>query len=269
MLQYFTRIASGKSYSINPAFSGLKEFTLGVHENFDHAGEILRGNRNVVKKSVTADGEFVVKSFKGMYFLNKLSYTLFRKSKAERSYLYSGRLNDKGIFTPPHVAWIDCYAWGFLTHSYFISVYSPHKTLHQFLETLAESGKHNLYRQLAAFTLKMHRLGIYHDDFSVGNILVEAEGDDYRFSLVDLNRVKFRKIDYKKGLQNFKTLKIQPQDMNILLREYAIQADQSPQHSIDSFWIDQKRSSLLRAFRKRIRYYTITPVERMLAGKHF
>ncbi|HYF68419.1 MAG TPA: lipopolysaccharide kinase InaA family protein [Ohtaekwangia sp.] len=269
MLPTITKIASGKSYRISNEFSRLKEFTLGVHEKFDLGGEILRGNRNVVKKIITPDGEFVIKSFKGMYFLNRLAYSLFRKSKAERSYRYSARLNDNGILTPPHVAWIDCYTWGFLTHSYFVSVYCPYKTLHQFLETSEESDKKSLYRQLAAFTLKMHRLGIYHDDFSVGNILVHAEGDDFKFSLVDLNRVKFQKINYKKGLQNFKTLKIPPQDMNILLREYAIQSDRSPQHSINTFWIHQKRSSLLRAFRKRIRYYTVTPLERMLAGKYF
>ena len=256
-----------ESIQIHDKFSGLKEFTSIIPHQFDHLGVIIKDNRNVIKKVTTDEGTFVIKCFKGMYFFNRLAYSLFRKSKAARSYIYSGILNERGIDTPPHVSWIDCYSRGLLTASYFVSVYYPYRTLKEFIEEEDESKKKSLFHHLAAFAKKLHSLEIYHRDFSVGNILVIPKDDGYTFAMVDLNRIKFRRVSYKQGLQNFTTLKISSDDMNLLISEYALLSNQSPKAFIDLFWINQKRSSLLRIIRKRIRSYTLTPFENMLAGK--
>lgn len=259
-----------KSYTVRNEFSALKEFTLSIPDTFNEIGLTIQDKRNIVKKVTTEQGTFVIKNFKGMYFLNRLAYSLFRKSKAARSYIYSHILNDNGIRTPPHVAWLDCYKWGLLTESYFISVFYTYNTLQQALEYYTiydESYKASLLRQVAAFALKLHRLGIYHEDFSVGNLLVIPEPDGYQFAMVDLNRIKFKKVSYRKGLQNFARLKIAPNDLNILIREYALLSGQSPEASINMFIADKKQSSFLRMLRKKVRRYTLTPLERMWAGK--
>ena len=260
-----------KSYKVREEFSELKEFTLHLPETFDRNGFVIQGNRNIVKKITTAQGTFVIKNFKGMYFFNRLAYSIFRKSKAERSYIYSGILNEKGISTPPHVSWIDCYKLGLLTNSYFVSVYYPYQTIKQVLDYLNiydDTLKLSLLHHLAVFSKKLHSLGIYHDDFSVGNILVKKKLQDYEFALVDLNRIKFHKVSYIKGLRSFTKLNIDPEDMNILIGEYARLSNELPKSSIDLFWLYKKRSSFLRRLRKKIRHYTLKPLERLLHPKH-
>ena len=258
-------------YMINEEFLELKEFALGIPEHFDRIGEIIQDHRNVIKKVATAHGTLVVKNFKGMFFFNRLAYSIFRKSKAERSYLYSLLLRDKGVLTPPPVAWIDCYHWGLLTSSYFISMYHPHRTLSEIVSQgdLNDSdAKKALYSRLASFALTLHRLNIYHDDFSLGNILVIEDPNYFSFALVDLNRVVFRKVSYRSGLQNFAKLGVPKEDLNLIIREYAILSCQPIQKSIDTFWAARKRSEFFRSIRKSIRRYTLTPLEKMVSEKN-
>lgn len=257
-------------YTINEEFSELKEFALGIPKTFDRIGEIIQDHRNVIKKVATPQGTFVIKNFKGMYFFNRLAYSIFRKSKAERSYLYALLLRDKGILTPPPVAWIDCYRWGFLTHSYYISMHYPNKTLSETFKLLDVNdydAKNNLYKRLASFTLTLHRLDIYHDDFTFGNILVIETPDHLSFALVDLNRILFRKVSYRYGLQNFSKLGVPKEELNTLIREYAELAGQPVEKSIEAYWASRKRSEFFRGIRKKIRKYTLTPLEKIMAGK--
>ena len=253
-------------YMINGEFPELKEFALGIPKDFHRIGEIIQDHRNVIKKVTTPEGTFVIKNFKGMYFFNRLAYSIFRKSKAERSYLYSILLRDKGILTPPPVAWIDCYRWGLLTQSYFISKFYPYKSLSEILKHLDINNydyKKTLYSHVASFALTLHRLDIYHDDFSLGNILVIENPDGFSFALVDLNRVLFRKVSYSYGLQNFAKLGVPKEDLNMLIQEYAKLSNQPIEKSIDAFWSTRKRSDFIRSIRKKIRKYTLTPIEKI------
>lgn len=258
------------SYSVRREFADLQEFTSSLPERFDRIGETIQDNRNVIKKITTPQGVYVVKNFKGMYFLNRLVYSLFRKSKAERSFIYSSLLNDKGIETPPPVSWINCYKWGLLAKSYFVSLYYPYQTLQQVLKSndkiSDETYRTSLYRDLAAFTLKLHQANIYHRDYSVGNIMIIPDGDHFQFALVDLNRIKFPKwISFNKALKNFTTLGIPSEDMNMVVREYAILSNQSPEVALDIFWKRKRRASTLRKLRKDLRRYTLTPLEKLSA----
>ena len=257
--------------TVRKEFSALKEFTANLPRTFDIQGSIIHNGRNVIKKIKTDQGEFVVKNFKGMYFFNRLAYSVFRESKAERSYTYSRILNEKGIITPPHVAWIDCYNTGLLTRSYFVSVFSPHQTLReiiQYYDIYEPEAKRILLQHLAVFVLKLHRLKIYHEDLSLGNILVIKTLTGYDFALIDLNRIKFRDVPFDHGLQNFATLRLEPADLSTLITEYALLGDQSPELAVEAFTKYEKRKSLLRRIRKKIRYYTIYQVERVLHTGH-
>ncbi len=260
-----------KTITVREEFLRLKEFTSGLPQTFDRLGQVIHNSRNVIKKINTDEGTFVVKHFKGMYFFNRLAYSLFRKSKAARSYLYSQILNEKGIITPPHVAWVDCYELGLLTRSYFVSLFDPHRTLAetiQYYDIYDPGRKEALYADLAAFILKLHRLGIYHEDLSIGNILVIRTLKGYEFALVDLNRIKFQEVEFKVGLRNFTTLRMHPEDLNYLIAEYARLSGQIPEPSIDIFWEYEKRKSYLRRLRRRIRHYTVKPLEKMLKQSH-
>ena len=260
-----------KTITVRAEFSGLKEFTKSLPQTFDSLGLVIHNSRNVIKKINTREGTFVVKNFKGMYFFNRLAYSLFRKSKAARSYMYSQILNEKGIITPPHVAWIDCYELGLLTSSYFVSVYYPYKTLNEIIQYYSiydSSYKASLFHSLAAFVHKLHDLGIYHEDLSLGNILVIRALNEYQFALVDLNRIKFGPVDFRNGLRNFTTLRMSPEDLNALITEYARLSGQPPGPAKEIFWKYEKRKSFLRRVRRKIRRYTITQVEKILGQSH-
>jgi hypothetical protein len=124
-----------------------------------------------------------------------------------------------------------------------------------------------LYNSVASFTLKLHRLGIYHDDFSLGNILVNENPDNPSFALVDLNRIMFRKVSYRSGLQNLTKLGFSTDDLNMLISEYAVLSGQSIERSIHTFWARKKRAEFVRSIRKNIRKYTLTPLEKLVAAK--
>lgn len=258
-------------YKISDDFLEQKDFILNLPDTFDNIGLVLKDNRNIIKKANTTQGTLIIKNFRGMYFFNRLAYSIFKKSKAERSYINSSILNEKGILTPPHVGWLDCYSWGLLTQSYFISVYSPYKTLREMLDENVnnESYKTILYQHLLTFIIKLHSAGVLHNDFSLGNILVIPTAGGYEFSLVDLNRVSFEEVTFRKGLQNFRKVEIPVEDMNWLIREYAVRADQPADASVKMFWADSNRSLFLRRIRKNLRKYTLTPLEKILKRKYF
>jgi serine/threonine protein kinase len=58
----------------------------------------------------------------------------------------------------------------------------------------------------ARFTADLHQKGIFHKDYTPGNILFGKVGDHYEFELVDLNRMKFGKVSLKDGYKNLHRL---------------------------------------------------------------
>ena len=77
-------------------------------ENFDHEGEMIgNGYRNVIKILTIDVQRYNIKEFKVPNLVNKIVYRFFRKSKAERSFLYGQRLLDLGILTPSPEAYIE------------------------------------------------------------------------------------------------------------------------------------------------------------------
>ena len=256
-----------RDYKISEEFAATREAILDIPNRFNDTGEVIQNSRNVIKRITGQMGTVVVKNFIGMYFFNRLGYSLFRRSKASRSYIYSGILKEKGITTPPRVAWINYYSFGLLMRSYYISVYLQDPTLHTILEDWDPKNaslKTKLYHDLAAFTIKLHKLGIYHKDYSLGNILVKQTDSGFEFGLVDLNRVLFKKINYSEGLRNFSTLGLTKEDMNTLVEEYATQSNQPKAESIEKYWRYLKRKTFFWKLRKGLRRYTLTPLEQLI-----
>jgi len=256
------------SYTISNTFSTLKDFTLSLPNTFNKVGSIIQDSRNVIKLVNTPYGNVVIKNFKGMYFFNRLAYSLFRRSKASRSYRYADILRANGIITPTNIAWVNRYTFGLLMESFYVSIYYPYPTLNELLSTAAyadEGKRKEVLDELAAFSIHLHYLGIYHADFSTGNILVIEKDGGYEFGMVDLNRIRFGKVRYRKGLQSFDKLGLSTTDLDTLIREYARLSDENAQASIDQFWSDKKRVSALRTARKKLRKYTLTPLEKIFS----
>ena len=67
---------------------------------YEETGELIYdGSRNSLKKFPLLDKEVIVKAFRAPNLINKIVYRFFRKSKAERSFLYAKKLESFGIGT--------------------------------------------------------------------------------------------------------------------------------------------------------------------------
>ena len=260
------------NFYIHDKFAAQRQAILNLaQDGAAHGVMVMQDNRNVVTKVELPEGTFVVKDFRGMYFLNRLAYSIFRKSKAVRSFEHSERLNAMGILTPDPVAWIDDYSMGVLRKSIFISTYFPYKTLQRFIAD-NQSGepdfKEELLKHLAAFAFRIHQKGVFHEDFSVGNIFVIPKDAGYDFALTDLNRMRFmRSISFTDALSNFRKIQLEPADLKTFITSYARLSARSPEESLSIFHRLKDRSSKLRRARKKVRRYTLGIFESLQSPK--
>lgn len=163
----------------------------------------------------------VVKSFKVPHLLNRIVYTFFRKSKAYKSYHNALHLRELNISTPEPIALIEFFESGLLGESYFISEFFAYDfTIRTpLLEPLED--REAIFIAFAAYTYTLHQKGIWHLDYSPGNILIKQTESGYQFSIVDINRMEFREISPIQGCENFNKLWASDEELEIMGREYA------------------------------------------------
>jgi len=255
---------------INRMFAHIENRILDVSHINNSPSQVLEDKRNLITRVDTREASFVVKDFRGMYFLNRLAYTWFRKTKSIRSYLNSQLLNEMGIRTPAPIAWFDEYSWGILSRSVYVSAFYPHKTLLQYIAIHREKENFfidSLLHDLAKFAIRLHRLGVLHDDFSVGNIFVVPTTNGYDFALVDVNRMRFRThVSFDRGLRNMRKLQLDPPELQVLISAYASLLGQDKTNALQKFFHYQKRRSVLRSIRKKIKRYTIGLMDKVFTS---
>jgi serine/threonine protein kinase len=161
----------------------------------------------------------VVKSFKVPNLIRRIFYTIFRDTKAKKSYDYSIKI---GEFTPDPIAYIEFYTYGLLTDSYFIAKKFDYDfTIREPLLDENFEDKELIFAFFAEFTFELHQNGILHKDYSPGNILIRKEGDGYVFKIVDINRMVFKELSLEERLKNFNKLWANDQDLMIIIDRYA------------------------------------------------
>jgi len=206
---------------LNPEFESLRTFVESIPQVFDKEGRTIYKSRNEIKVFHVNGKEFNVKRYKIPIFINRIIYTFIRKPKGLRAFSYPEKLLAKGVNTPCPVAYIEIKEWGLIHYSFFISEQSPYThVLYEF-----GNAKFDDYKEVAIafakFTAKVHELGVYHLDYSPGNILFEKIDGEYSFSLVDINRMRFKKVDIKTGCANFARLWGSDQLFELIAKEYA------------------------------------------------
>ncbi|MGZ5209173.1 MAG: lipopolysaccharide kinase InaA family protein [Sulfuricurvum sp.] len=197
--------------------------------SFESIREIFKGDKHTIHKArnelkiIELDKvKTVVKSFKVPHLLNRIVYTHFRKGKAYKSYHNALRLQELGISTPSPIALIEFYESGLLEKSFFIAEFFDYDfTIRTpLLEPLED--REAIFGAFAAYTYGLHQKGVWHLDYSPGNILIKrTEGGGYHFSIVDINRMEFREISPLQGCENFNKLWASDDELEIMGREYA------------------------------------------------
>jgi RIO-like serine/threonine protein kinase len=229
---------------INPKYEeALSDYVRSIPTLNEQLGEVIYKARNTVFRNTVNGYDLVIKSFKVPMMFNRIAYTFFRHSKARRSYDNALRLCDMCILTPTPIACVEEYEYGLLKHSYYVCLYVEGEEM-RFWETKPNSDK--LLLEFADFMLLLRAEGVWHKDFSPGNILYDK---DYNFYLVDINRMQFNVHSKRKFLMNFRSLHTDREQIARLARIYSTEhMDENPQKWVDaatrvcdSFWKHHNR----------------------------
>lgn len=207
---------------INPEYACLTDFINDLPENFSSEGEIIYNERNVLKRYQVQGVDMIVKSFKIPILVNKIAYAFLRKSKACRSYEYALEILKRGSNTPAPIAYIEEYKNGLLNRSYYVSVFDARaKTIREYMDG-SNIDAEDMWRSFVRFTIAIHRSGILHIDYSPGNVMMEMMPDgSYRFSLIDINRLRFKNVSREEALSNFDRLALSVEVSTRLAEIYA------------------------------------------------
>ena len=186
---------------------------------FEKSSNSIHKARNEIKIISYEDLELVVKSFKVPNFINKLIYTFFRDSKAKKSYDNSVKIKE---FVPNPVGYIEFKKYGLFHKSYFVSENFKYDfTIREPLLIDKYKNKDDIFKKFAQFTYDLHEKGIFHEDYSPGNILIKEEDGNYIFKIVDINRMQFKKLTLNERLINFSKLWAKDEDLSVIVQEYA------------------------------------------------
>jgi serine/threonine protein kinase len=180
-------------------------------------------------------------------------YGFIRKSKARRSYEYALKLLEAGIETPQPVAYLELKRYGLLEESYYISLQCPYSRLfREFADGSSIKGREDIIEAFGLMAARLHEAGILHKDLSIGNILFEKEATGIHLALVDLNRMRFGPISWRKGIKNLARLRGEPAFFEVLVRSYAAARGVDPERSLVWLLKDQQRS--VRRFKRKARW---------------
>ena len=147
-------------------------------------GEVIDARRNILRLT---DG-VVVKQFRTPGILRGIWYGWFGTSKARRSYENALRL--EGL-TPKPIAYREVRVCGILRESWYACEKSdcPH-TFNDLINNPDFPQRDRILYAIGRFTKQLRRMGVWHRDYSGGNILFNDDGS--RIEVIDLNRIRWR-----------------------------------------------------------------------------
>lgn len=229
-----------------PGHEGLDSFMRSLPDAFAHGeGTLIHDGRNQLRVLTHEGVEYVVKSYRVPILPNRLAYGFLRPSKAERALLNARRLIQIGIGSPEPVGFINIRNGLLFTHSYMVTVRSACPFRYDMLHTFRFDCLEQVCREVGRCTALMHEHGMCNMDYSRGNILFDvsprptAQGDrlvvagqgvpHVRLEMVDLNRIRFGRVDMRKGCRNFERLPASTGMHRWMAEEYAWARHLDPQ----------------------------------------
>lgn len=194
------------------------------------ATETYHARNTVYSLDTDAGIRLSIKDFHTPSIINSLVYTHLRRSKARRSYENARRLISMGFDTPDPVAYIEIHNGPLLTRSYYICRQIDEAEDLRLWHLRDAASMSPILDGLARYMVRLHRAGVYHKDFSPGNILYRNENGVYRFYLIDINRMSFGVHSRKRLMDNFSRIDIESAEATAdLARRYALAAGINPE----------------------------------------
>lgn len=196
-----------------------------IEEMFDEIGDFVYTKRNKIKIINAPNGSIVVKQFKRANPWQRIAYTFFRKSKAERAFENAKQLIERGIDTPQPIAFENIKKCGLFLQGYYISAVDNNPPIQQLLKK-EDGWDKELAKAFAQFVAELHEKGILHHDLNSTNVLYHRdETGKYRFSVIDINRMDFYdsidEIGINQLLENLTRFTGNMELFEFVAREYA------------------------------------------------
>ncbi|MEA2100199.1 MAG: lipopolysaccharide kinase InaA family protein [Campylobacterota bacterium] len=183
---------------------------------------ILFKKRNTIKIIEFTNTKYVVKSFKIPHLLNKIVYKFFRESKAKRSYENSVKLLELGINTPKPIGYSEFSSLFFFKESFYVSEFFDYDfEIRALFKDKNFSDRENILKEFTKFSVNLHNKGVYHIDYSPGNILIKKVNGIYIFNIIDVNRMKFLDFDIDLRMKSMSKLTSNIDDNKLILKYYA------------------------------------------------
>lgn len=236
--------------SIHKDFPSFKEYLLCIQEHFKKNDTSIHKARNELKIIHHNGVDTVVKSFKIPNIFRKIVYTFFRDSKAKKSYEHSLKI---ATFTPKPIGYIEFHKHNLIGESYFISERFDYDfTIREPLLNDNFSQKKEILKAFARFSLELHNQGIFHKDYSPGNILIKKTDEGFIFKIVDVNRMKFFKLTQEDRARNFSKLWASDKELTIIAEEYSNYYDSTHEFSKQICYYSNKNKNF-KNFKKRLK----------------
>lgn len=236
---------------LNPDYEHLRGYLLDIGRHFETEGREIHRGRNSIRVCVADGLELNVKRYGIPSLFNRFVYSFLRKPKGLRAYRYPQVLLARGFETPVPVAYIEERHGGLIGRSYFVSLQCPYRRRFYEFGDASVAGCADVVRAFARFTARLHEAGILHLDYSPGNILFDSVGGEWRFSLIDTNRMRFGTVSVERGCRNLARLWGQPDFFRLLADTYA--AERGADAGMCRRWTMQARERFWRRFARRHR----------------
>ena len=200
-----------------------KDLMVNIKNYFNQEkSETIFQKRNTIKIVEFEGGKYVVKSFRVPHILNQIVYRFFRDSKARRSFDNSWKLVKMGVNTPQPIGYVEFSTNLRFKESYYISDFFDYDfEIRAVFRDKNFEDRENILKEFMKFTHKLHQKGVYHIDYSPGNILIKKKGYGYEFSIIDVNRMKFLEFDNELCMKSMAKLTNDKEDNNFMLKHYA------------------------------------------------
>lgn len=162
-------------------------FVQTLPDFFGTQGDIIHNARNQIRVFDVQGHKINVKKFCIPPIVNRILYSLgWRTPKALTTYRNAQEILKRGFHTPAPYGYRIERKGGLINFSYFVSEQVEN------MRPIRDGGTAPaLIQAVAKYTADMHAKGLFHRDFTPGNILYREENGNYYFSLVDINRFRF------------------------------------------------------------------------------
>lgn len=207
---------------IHPKFQAESSFISEIPKRFETEGEMIYDGRNTVKRFRNNENEWIVKRYKNPNVFQQVAYSFFKKSKAERAYIYADKLRKANIDTPEGIAYIEEKKNGLLHFGYFISATCNDACVASALEGTYDYDL-NLARAVAGFIVTLHSKGILYGELTLHNILYHKdEKGNFHFSVIHTSRSLFKKeLTRMECLNNMKRVTHHRDLLEYIVEQYA------------------------------------------------